>query len=71
MIPAFMLINLERKVDFKKYVELESQYYYKNISSDGTSVETIYPMQLQPCLELYGDDPDLRDSLKDFYGNSE
>ena len=28
-------------------------------------------MELQPCLELYGDDPDLRDSLKDFYGNSD
>ena len=69
-IPAMLYWNKNTKVDdINAY--LQANYYYneRSVNSQGVSEFTLTSGALTPCLDIYGDDPDLAGFFIDTYAN--
>ena len=71
LIPALLYINRDHKVeDINDYFMANLARYERSIDSEGNFVGIVTNTLLIPCLDIYGDDPDLVGYFVDTYKDS-
>ena len=70
LIPAMLYWNKNTKVDdINAYLQANYFYYERSVNSKGSKEFTLKNGALTPCLDIYGDDPDLAGFFIDTYAN--